>query len=305
MATGRRADRRPRRRLWGTGLGRLVPYLLIAPSLLIILAVLVYPLLDGLRATTQFWRFGRPVADIGLRNYSDVLSDPAFRDALWVTLRFVVISVSLETLLGIALAVLVAREVPFVRAIRTTLIVPMIITPVVVGIVFRLMYASDIGLMSSVSQALGGGQVEVLTTSGKAFMAIVLVDIWEWTPLMFLIVLAGIQSLPLEPFEAARVDGASQWRVFVDHTLTMLRPVIAVAVVLRTIDAFTTFDQVFILTRGGPGTSTQLISLLSYQTVFKFNLVGYGAAMLVFVTLLVIAFAAVGIRVIRRQVIEP
>jgi multiple sugar transport system permease protein len=293
-----------RARLQGSGLDRLLPYLLLAPAVLVVLAVLVYPLIDGIRASTQFWRFGRAVRDVGLQNYRDVLNDPAFRDSLWVTVRFVVIAVAIETVLGLALALLVARELPFVRLMRTVLIVPMIVTPVVVGIVFRLIYASDVGLLSAVSKELGGDEVQMLTSGGRAFLAIVLVDVWEWTPLMFLIMLAGIQSLPVEPFEAARVDGASAWRTFVDHTLPMLRPVIAVAVVLRTIDAFTTFDQIFVLTRGGPGTSTQLISILGYNTVFKFNMVGYGGAMLLMVALVTLAFAFVAIRVIKRQGVE-
>jgi multiple sugar transport system permease protein len=121
---------------------------------------------------------------------------------------------------------------------------------------------------------------------------------------MFLILLAGLQSLPLEPFEAARVDGAGRWRIFVDHTLPMLRPALAVAIALRTIDAFTTFDQVFVLTKGGPGTSTQLISIYGYNTAFKFDEFGYGTAMLLMVALVVLAFAALTVRLIRRRV-EP
>ena len=119
---------------------------------------------------------------------------------------------------------------------------------------------------------------------------------------MFLIMLAGIQSLPVEPFEAARVDGAGSWRTFLDHTLPMLRPIIAVAVALRTIDAFTTFDQVFVLTGGGPGTSTQLISIYGYNTAFKFTQYGYAAAMMIVVAALVLVFAAIAVKLIRREV---
>ena len=116
-----------------------------------------------------------------------------------------------------------------------------------------------------------------------------MLDVWEWTPLIFLILLAGLQSLPQEPFEAARVDGAGTWRTFVDHTLPMLTPVLVVAIVLRTIDAFTTFDQVYVLTHGGPGTSTQLISIYGYDTFFRFQQYGYAAAMLLMVALVVLA----------------
>ena len=120
------------------------------------------------------------------------------------------------------------------------------------------MYASDVGLLTIVSHRLGGQEIGLLSGETSAFWAIVALDVWEWTPLLFLILLAGLQSMPQEPFEAAKVDGASSWRTFLDHTLPLLRPVLAVAIVLRTLDAFTTFDQIYVLTQGGPGTSTQL-----------------------------------------------
>jgi multiple sugar transport system permease protein len=117
---------------------------------------------------------------------------------------------------------------------------------------------------------------------------------------MFLILLAGLQSLPVEPLEAARVDGAGPWRMLVDHTLPMLRPVVAIAIVLRTIDAFGTFDQVFVLTRGGPGEATRLLSIYGYDTAFKFQQTGYAAALFVTVGLIVLAFALAAVRLLRR-----
>src|SRR5689334_16456939 len=305
MSSTPQAARRPvRARLQGAGLDRLIPYLLIAPALLLVLAVVVYPLLDGIRTSTGFYRFGRRLRGVGLDNYHQALNDPTFRDALWVTAKFVFLAVALETIIGLALALLCAREVRFIRLVRASLIVPMIVTPVVVGIVFRLIYASDVGLVSSVSTDLGGGSIGILDTEGRAFLGLVALDVWEWTPLMFLIILAGLQSLPVEPFEAARVDGAGAWRIFLDQTLPMLRPVLAVAIALRTIDAFTTFDQVFVLTKGGPGTSTQLISIYGYNTAFKFDEFGYGTAMLLTVALVVLALAALTVKLIRKQVAD-
>jgi multiple sugar transport system permease protein len=295
-AVGRRGRRQ------GAGLDRALPYLLLAPALLLLLAIVVYPLFYGVRESFLGYRYGHSIGSVGLQNYKDLWSDPYFREALWVTLKFVFLAVGLETALGLGLALLAARELPLVRFARLMLIIPMIITPIVVGIVFRLIYASDTGLLTTVSEKLGGGPVLILDKPTTAFLGLVFLDVWEWTPLMFLILLAGIQSLPVEPFEAARVDGAGSWRTFVDHTLPMLRPVIAVAVALRTIDAFTTFDQVFVLTGGGPGTSTQLISIYGYNTAFKFSEFGYGAAMMIAVAVLVLLFALVAVRLIRREV---
>jgi len=282
-------------------MGRALPYLLLTPTVLLFLAVFVYPLSEGIRASLDDYRFGRPAGGAGLQNYIDVLRDEQFRGALSATVRFVLFAVPLETALGLALALLCAREMPLVRTVRTVLIVPMIIMPIVVGIVFRLIYASDAGLLTVVARTLGGNSVNILTSDSLSFVAIIVMDVWEWTPLMFLILLAGIQSLPVEPFEAARVDGASSWRILMDHTLPMLRPVLAVAVVLRMIDAFGTFDQVFILTNGGPGTATQLIGLYGYKTAFKFVEVGFAAAMMLMVALVALTLAFLAVRLIQQR----
>lgn len=289
-----------RGRQQGAGLDLALPYLLLAPGVLIVLAVLVYPLWDGLRASTKFYRYGKPLRDIGWDNYTRLWEDEQFRNALWVTVRFVTLAVGIETVLGLALALFCLREFRGIRLLRTVLIMPMVITPVVVAIVFRLIYASDAGMLTAVSEALGGGPVQILGHPSRAFLGLVALDVWEWTPLMFLILLAGLQSLPVEPFEAARVDGAGAWRVFVDHTLPMLRPVLAIAIVLRTIDAFGTFDQVFVLTRGGPGEATRLLSIYGYDTAFKFQQTGYAAALFVTMGLLVLAFTLATVRMLRR-----
>jgi multiple sugar transport system permease protein len=155
-------------------------------------------------------------------------------------------------------------------------------------------------MLTAFSEAMGGGPVQILGDPLKAFIGLVALDVWEWTPLMFLILLAGLQSLPQEPFEAAKVDGAGPWRTFVDHTLPMLRPVLAIAIVLRTIDAFGTFDQVFVLTRGGPGEATRLLSIFGYDTTFKFQQTGYGAALFVTVGLIILAFALFAVRMLKR-----
>jgi multiple sugar transport system permease protein len=287
-------------RLQGAGMDLALPYLLLAPAVLIVLAVLVYPLWDGLRASLMFYRYGKPVAFVGLDNYIQLWTDPQFLNSLWVTVRFVFFSVAIETILGLALALFCLREFYGIRLLRTILIIPMVITPVVVAIVFRLIYASDAGMLTAFSEAMGGGQVQILGHPMKAFIGLVALDVWEWTPLMFLILLAGLQSLPQEPFEAARVDGAGPWRTFVDHTLPMLKPVLAIAIVLRTIDAFGTFDQVFVLTRGGPGEATRLLPMLGYEMAFKFQQTGYAAALFVTVGVIILAFALFAVRMLKR-----
>jgi multiple sugar transport system permease protein len=289
------------RTLRGAGLDRVLPYLMLGPAIFLVLGVIVYPLIEGLRSSTGFFRFGRMVRSVGLDNYRQAFADPAFGEALLTTARFVFLAVTIETVLGLGLALLLAREGRFVRRIRATLILPMIVTPVVVGIVFRLIYASDVGMLASVAHLFGVPSLQILSNGAGAFWGLVILDVWEWTPLLFLILLAGIQSLPVEPFEAARVDGAGAWRTFVDHTLPLLRPTILVAVTLRAIEALTTFDQVYVLTRGGPGTSTQLISIYGYQTFFQFQQVGYAAAMLFIVALVVILASGFAVGLMRSR----
>jgi multiple sugar transport system permease protein len=286
----------PRRaREQGAGLERALPYLLLAPALLLLLAVVVYPLFYGVRESFLGYRYGHSIGSVGLQNYKDLYNDPYFRDALWVTLKFVFLAVGLETVLGLGLALLAARELPLVRFARLMLIIPMIITPIVVGIVFRLIYASDTGLLTTISEKLGGGPVLILDKPTTAFLGLVVLDVWEWTPLMFLILLAGLQSMPQEPLEAAAVDGAGPVRLFFHHTLPLLLPVLSVGVTLRLIDAIGTFDQIFVLTGGGPGTATQLISIYAYNTAFNFTDYGHGAAMLM--ALLAFAFLLVMVAV--------
>jgi multiple sugar transport system permease protein len=289
-----------RQRRQGAGLDAALPYLLLAPSVLITFIVLVYPLWDGLRASTKYYRYGKPLRDVGLDNYLQLWSDPQFLNSLLVTLSFVAIAVAIETVLGLALALFCQREFIGMKLLRTVLIVPMVITPVVVAIVFRLIYASDAGMLTVLSEMAGGGSVQILGHPTRAFFGLVALDVWEWTPLMFLILLAGLQSLPSEPFEAARVDGAGPWRIFIDHTLPMLAPVLAIAIVLRTIDAFGTFDQVFVLTRGGPGEATRLLSIFGYDTAFKFQQTGYAAALFVTMGLMILALALAAVRMLRR-----
>jgi multiple sugar transport system permease protein len=240
------------------------------------------------------------VAGAGLKNYTDTWHDPVFWQAMEVTLKFVLIAVTVETVLGLALAVLVAGQVRGARFIRMSILAPMTVAPVVVGVIWRLIYESETGFVNPLFTSLGLGAPNVLSHQGSAFFGLVLVDVWEWTPLLFLIILAGLQSLPQEPIEAARVDGAGPVRVFFDHTLPLLMPVLMVAVVLRLIDAVGTFDQIFVLTKGGPGTSTQLISTYAYNTAFQFTQYGRAMAMVVALLVLTVLLTIVAIRFMRR-----
>lgn len=276
------------------------PYLLLLPAAIALALVSIFPLYLGVQASLTNYVFGRPVASAGLTNYVNVFKDQTFWDAMAVTARFVTIVLIIETVLGLGLALLVQREIRFVRLFRMSIIAPMTVAPVAVGVIWRLMFSSDTGAIDPLFIALGQPAPEMLAHPDTAFLALVLVDVWEWTPLLFLICLAGLQSLPQEPLEAAVVDGAGPIRVLFEHTLPLLLPVMAVGIVLRLIDAIGTFDQIFVLTRGGPGTATQLISIYAYNTSFNFTQYGEGAAMLISLFIIVFALMMVAIRLMRR-----
>jgi multiple sugar transport system permease protein len=276
------------------------PWVLLAPAFIALTAVATYPLLYGIRASFHTYRYGRDLGSAGLENYRVVFGDHVFWTALATTARYVGFAVAIETVLGLGLALLVVNELRFSRFLRVGLILPMTIAPVVVGVIWRLMYASDIGIVNPLFEAVGLPAPNVLAHPTSAFIGVVAVDVWEWTPLMFLIILAGLQSIPQEPIEAARVDGAGPVRVFFDHTLPLLMPVLMVAVVLRTIDAIGTFDQIYVLTKGGPGTSTQLISTYAYNTAFLFTQYGRAMAMVVSLLVLTLLLMVVAIRYMRR-----
>jgi multiple sugar transport system permease protein len=276
------------------------PYLLLLPAAVALAGVSLYPLFYGVRASLTRYLYGRDYGYTGFTNYRNALDDPFFRDAMVTTVKYVVCTVTIETLLGLGLAVLVSRELRFSGPIRVGLILPMTIAPVVVGVMWRLIYDSGVGVVDPLFQFLGLSPPEMLAHNGTAFIAVVLVDVWEWTPLIFLILLAGLQSLPQEPLEAALVDGAGRVRLFIDHTLPLLMPVLLVAVVLRTIDAIGTFDQIYVLTKGGPGTATRVISIHAYNTAFLFTQYGQAAAQLLAVLAAVMVLMVVAVRMMRR-----
>jgi multiple sugar transport system permease protein len=272
----------------------------MAPAALALAAVAAYPLIYGIRASFRTYRYGRDLGSAGLQNYHVVFGDHVFWTAIGTTARYVFFAVAIETLLGLGLALLVVEQVRFSRFFRVSLLLPMTIAPVVVGVIWRLMYASDIGVVNPLFNVFGLGDPNVLAHPSSAFIGVVAVDVWEWTPLLFLIILAGLQSIPQEPIEAARVDGAGPVRVFFDHTLPLLTPVLMVAVTLRLIDAIGTFDQIFVLTKGGPGTSTQLISTYAYNTAFQFTEYGRGMAMVVALLVMTLLLVVALIRYMRR-----
>ena len=254
-------------------------FLWVAPALFMLLAVIIYPMIYGIYLSFVDKNLGQQEAPfIGLENFRFVLQDDLFRNSVSKTLIYVTASVSLTFLFGLGLALLM-QKITWGRSIfHLILISPMAIAPLVVGLTWRWIYNPLFGLLNPILIFFHLPQQAPLGSPDSAMEAVLVVDIWQWSSLAFLILYAGIASLPREPYEAADLDGAGPWMKFWRITLPMLMPVVLVVLVLRTTDAFRTFDLVSVMTAGGPALSTELMSLYIYRVSFKFFQMGRGAA---------------------------
>ncbi len=278
-------------------LDRYVGAWLLTPALVLLLFILVGPF--GFMVWTGFTdlSFALPDRDgnfIGFDNFRRLMRDPLFWDSFLLTVRFMVVAVAIELVLGFAIALLLFHQLERRRLVLTLLMVPMMLAPVAIGLIWKLLLQGDFGMMTYYLRKVGllGDQQVLLSNPDLVMPAIVAIDVWQWTPFVVLVMLAGLMSLPREPFEAAVMDGARPAQILRDVTLPLLRPIIALVVLLRGIDAFKEFDKVFILTGGGPGTATELLSIYTYRMNFKDWDLGYGAAcafMVYFVVLILCA----------------
>lgn len=238
-----------------------------------------------------------------LANFARLASDKFFLEAVAHTFIYAAVALTFEFLLGLGLAVMLDRPLRGRSLFRSALLIPMMLPPVVVGVVWRLMLNSDFGAINGTLKGVGI-KTEALTWTASpalALASVIAVDIWQWTPFVFLVLLAGLQAIPQEPYEAAVIDGSSGWQTFRHVTLPLLKPAILIALLLRTMDLLRVFDQIFILTQGGPGFSTETVSLYIYRTAFRFSDFGYAAAMS-FVLLVLTNIVSVGyIRLLQKQ----
>jgi len=254
-----------------------------APSILLLAAVAVFPVLYSINLSFRAFSLILPGMTgqwVGTDNYARMLSDGDFWHSVVLTIVFVLVGVTIELTLGIALAVVIDSLKVGRRLLTSLLLIPMILTPLVIGLMYNFLFNAQFGLLTYLIRSVGIPLPDgVLGNPGTAFAALIFTDIWEWTPFMALIVLAGLQSIPSEPLQAARVDGAGSWTILRYVTLPMLRPLIAVALVFRAAEAVKEFDKVYILTGGGPGNSTDVVDLFTYRVSFANWDMSYGSAL--------------------------
>jgi len=279
----------------------------VLPAVLLLLALNVFPLVFSVvmsfsNVTTDN---GLKLASATLANWSHLLHDSGFWDSMKFTVFLVVVGVSLEFLIGLSMALLLWRKIPGGGFFRVLFSIPMMLAPVAIGFMFRMLLNEQYGPVDSVFHSLHLPDVLWLSSTTVAPISVIIMDVWQWTPLMFLLLLAGLQAMPEDAIEAARIDGASGPRILWDIVLPMLAPISVMAVFLRMVLAFTIFGEIYLLTGGGPGTSTTSTTLLAYFQGFQtFNL-SYGStislALLIFVTAIATLYLSVT-RVLLRRV---
>jgi multiple sugar transport system permease protein len=280
---------------------RLTPDLLTLPALLAMAAVVGFPLCYLLYLSVHKWSLigFTPPTFVGAANFAELTGDPRFTDALWRTLYFTALGLASNLPAGLGIALLLNQDFPGRGLLRSLLILPMVATPVAMGLVWVVMLDPSLGIVHYLFGLVGiASQPLWLSNPSWVVPTLVFVDAWMWTPMVALICLAGLAALPTEPYEAAIVDGASAWQRFRYLTLPLMMPVLVVAAILRGTDLLKVIDIVYVMTGGGPGHASETINLYNYLVALSYDRIGYGAAvaLMLFALVLVCTLALVRLR---------
>jgi len=272
---------------------RNLKYIFPLPALIFVFLLMIFPVCYTLVISFTDWALtsGRPMRFVGLQSYLKVLREPRFAAAIGRTLFFTFGVVVAEAVLGTIVALILNREFIGKGPLKLILLLPLVVTPVAIGITFNLFYDPTIGFLNYVLNTLGLPQSGWVTEAKTVLPSLMLVDIWQWTPMIALIVLAGLSGLSAEPFESAKVDGANAVQTFFRVTLPMITPTILTAIVLRSVDALKTYDIIAAMTRGGPGYSSETLNIHAFKYSFEYFQMGQASAILVFLFLLVLFFS--------------
>ena len=293
------------KRLFSAGNKRdlVFPLVLIAPAILVLLSLSIYPLIYSVTISLQTQT--AEGSSWSVSNFTRLFTDGFFLAAMAHTFVYATAALILEFSIGLGLALLLNSQIRGRGFFRATLLVPMMLPAVVVGVVWRLMLNPNFGAINGTLKNFGLNTESLTWTASPrlAMLSVIAVDVWQWTPFVFLVLLAGLQAIPQEPYEAALIDGSSRWQTFRYVTLPLLKPAILIALLLRTMDLLRVFDQIFILTEGGPGFATETISLYIYRAAFRFFDFGYAAAMSFVLLALTNVISALYIRLLQNK--EP
>jgi multiple sugar transport system permease protein len=276
-----------------------IKHLFIWPAVLVVLLVAIFPLVYSLTTSFLSYRLIPPTPPrfVGLDNYGSLLQQARFWHVVGTTTLIAVSAVALQYAIGFGVALALHANVPGERLFRVAFLLPMLLAPVAVALIARMMFNPTMGPLNQVMSLIGLPNLPFLTQANWALACIVAVEVWQWTPFVILLMLAGLQTLPEDVYEAAALEGASPWQQFKDITFPMLLPISAAVVFIRLIESMKIIDTVFVMTGGGPGISTETLTLFAYQEGFKkFNL-GYTSALsflfLIVITILGTVYLAV------------
>ena len=274
---------------------RTTPWLFLAPSIFLLLAVVGYPIVLGFQLSLYDWQLATIGREeyVGLQNYADLPGNERLWDSVGFTLSYALAAVGIEVVLGTCLALLLNQPIGGMRFFNTLLLAPVALSPVAVGITWKFFLNADYGTMTFLLQEFGIADYQTwLAQKSAARWVLIAIDVWWSLPFVTIVLLAGLKSLPREPFEAAYIDGARRWQAFLYITLPLLRPIYLVVLVIRLMDALRVYELVAVLTQGGPGRSTNSLSFLIWQTGFKIRQMGdataIGMVFLVFIALLTV-----------------
>jgi multiple sugar transport system permease protein len=272
---------------------RNVKWIFPLPAMIFLIIMMAFPMIYTFYVSLTDWNMssGSAAGFIGLENYVEMFRESRFYNAFCLTFYFTILAVSVEVVLGVMIALVLNREFRGKNLAKLILLLPMVATPVAVGLAWILFYEPTIGLGNYALKLLGMPVSKWLASSYSVIPSLTLVDIWQWTPMVSLIVMAGLASLPTEPYEAAVVDGATPLQVFFRVTLPLLGPTILIAAVLRSIDALKTFDIIYVMTAGGPGFASETLNIYAYNLGFGYFRFGAASAALVALFAIVLGFS--------------
>lgn len=267
------------------------------PALCLVAGLMVYPLVYTLVLSTRSYDLGfRSYSFAGLSHYVATLANQRFWDAFARTFYFAALSVAGSIVLGMIMALILNRDFRGARWARTAFLLPMVATPVATSLVWMMMFNPTLGVLNYLLGLIGLPPSLWVADPALAIPSIVLVDVWHFAPFAMLILLAGLRSLPREPFESAMIDGASRWQMFWRITVPLLQPVLVVVLIFRIIDSLKVFDLIWVITAGGPGFASETLYVYAYNQAFKYLDIGYGSAVIVVFTAIVAAASVVWIR---------
>ena len=271
----------------------------IIPTLVFLILINIFPLFYSLILSFADYSAvsGKSPIWIGIGNYRELLNDPHVWESLYITLKYVIISVSGQLVVGFGVALLLNRKIPGKGALTTLLLLPMMMSMAIVGLFWKLLYSPSWGI---INYLLGLGKFVWISNPDIALLAIAITDIWMWSPFVMLLSLAGLSAIPQHLYEAAAIDRASQWFTFRRITLPLVSPLLLIAVIFRTMEAFKTFDLAYIMTGGGPGTATEMIAIKLYNMAFPQWQTGKSCALAYIVLVVIIGVSSIYIKYLNK-----